>query len=420
MRHFLKKINSHANNENIISEGVLNNVEDDHSSLKEQLELYKTAFKEIENVSIKVAKGDLTARIISWDEYGDLSPALASLNKVFDLTDAFVREAGASLQAALSKEYHRIFLTQGMLGCFGQGAEIINGASSEMKQSELRKQEERKEVANQFEDQVMSIVSNLSTLSEQTQTNATSLIANAKETQSMSVTVAAAAEEATVNVQTVAAASEELSMSVEEIVKQVANSANQTTAASDDAKNTYSIITDLSNSSDTIGNVVNLIKDIAGQTNLLALNATIEAARAGEAGRGFAVVASEVKSLAQQTADATDDISSQITEIQDQTSKSVSAVNDIQTAFGSLNEISTLISATTEEQSIATMEISRNIQEASQGTSEVTQNIIKVSETANNTLGSAEKLLSASTEMEKQTQFLKSRADEFVANIRTM
>lgn len=387
--------------------------------LRERNALLEKAFSEIQNTTERVAKGDLTARIVCWDEFEDLSDTLAAINHTYDLTDAFIREAGASLEAALNKEYHRIFLTQGILGDFGRGAKIINDASKAMQDTEFSRVQQTEHLADQFEEQVLDIISNLTASSEQTSSNAEMMIQQAKESQSMATNVAAASEQASVNVQTVAAAAEELTASVEEIARQVVSSSEKTGLASNEAVKTSEIMAELSKASETIGQVVQLISDIAGQTNLLALNATIEAARAGEAGKGFAVVASEVKSLASQTGNATDDISKQITEIQTQTVSSVSAVEDIAKAIETLNEISSAISAATEEQSSATMEISRNIQEAAQGTSEVSENIQKVSSNADSTLSKAEELMVAATDMGKQMAFLKEQSEQFVANIRS-
>ncbi len=388
--------------------------------LRSENELYKSAFAQIEEVSTRVADGDLSARVIHWDEFGDLSPTLSAINKSYDLTDAFIRESGASLQAALNKEYHRTFLTRGMLRDFGSGARIINEASAAMKkQDELRK-EQLDELADNYERDVLSILTNLSDVATQTNGNARSLIDDAKNTQNLSSSVAAAAEQATVNVQTVASAAEELNASVEEISRQINTSSEQTSEASQDATTTSVTIEELNNASETIGQVVKMINDIADQTNLLALNATIEAARAGEAGRGFAVVASEVKSLAQQTSEATNEIGGQITGIQDKTKLSVTAVNDIRTSIESLNEVITAIAAATEEQTSATMEISRNIQETSQATSEVSENIIKVSGTAAETLDRANEMVEASSDMEAKIVDLKQQSEQFVASIRVM
>ena len=386
--------------------------------LQKENELYKKAFAEIKTTSDRVARGDLTARILNWDEFNNLSPTLASLNQAYDLTDAFIREAGAALEAALNKEYHRIFLTQGILGDFGRGATVINDASTLIQQSEKDKIEQSELLANQFEQKIGEIITNLSASSLQTSSNAEMLIMEAKETQSMATNVAAAAEQATVNVQTVAAAAEELNASVEEIARQINNSTEKTEAATTEVANATEIMNGLSGASETVGQVVNLINDIAGQTNLLALNATIEAARAGEAGKGFAVVASEVKSLAQQTSNATEEIGAQVDEIQQQTSQSVNAVKDIHSAINTLKEISIAISAATEEQSATTIEISRNIQEAAMGTNDVSKNIAQVSLTATMTLTKAEELLVTASAMEKQTENLKMQSAEFLTNIR--
>lgn len=390
--------------------------------LQLQLELgqYKDAFSAIQKAANSVAKGDLSARIVNWDAFGDLSPVMAEINQVYDLTDAFIRESGASLEAALNKEYHRTFLTQGILGDFGRGAGIINEAASAMQQMEKARKQDLNHLADMFEQQVMGTVTNISAASEQTSSNADKLISNANETQNMATAVAAAAEQATNNVQTVAAAAEELSSSVKEITRQVTTSSEKRALASSDANQASVTIREFSTTSKSVGQVVDLINDIAAQTNLLALNATIEAARAGEAGHGFAVVASEVKSLAQQTASATGDIGKQINEIEIQTARSVSSVDTISTAIKELNEISAAIAAATEEQSTATNEISRNIQEASQGTKDVSVNIIKVSEIANQALSRAEELKSSSSIMQEQTVCLREQSQVFITSIRTM
>lgn len=389
-------------------------------ALQNEIATYKAAFAEIEAVAEAVSKGNFSRRIIAWDEYGDLSKTLAQLNQSYDLADAFVREAGASLQAALNKNYHRRFLTHGILGDLGRGAQIINDASASMEAAERQRKTELNTIAEQFELDVMQAMDTLAATAEQTNESAVRLTENAKDNQSRAGAVAAAAEQAMHNVQTVAAATEELTASVEEISQQLTVSSEKTQGAASDAQATTDVISELNAASDTIGEVVKLINDIAEQTNLLALNATIEAARAGEAGKGFAVVAGEVKSLAKQTADATADISGQVSNIQDKTKQSVDSVTGISEVITKLNEIASNISLATEQQSAATMEISRNIQEASQGTTEVSSNIQQVNETASSTLEHARDLRSASRGALDSTGQLREKAKSFLNTVKTL
>ncbi|WP_262693540.1 methyl-accepting chemotaxis protein [Kordiimonas aquimaris] len=379
---------------------------------------YTRAFAAINSVALAIKAGDLEARIVDWDQYADQSSTLSNVNHMLDLTDAFIREATASLDAASEGEFYRKFLVEGMAGTFGRGAEVINRATGRMEQMVAEQVEQRTKVSGKFEQSVMEVIATLTTAVEQVKTTAMSLMTDASENQSLAATVAAAAEQATSNVQTVASAAEELSASVEEISRQVNTSAAKSTEASGKANDASTTIEALKNASDTIGRVVSLINDIAEQTNLLALNATIEAARAGDAGRGFAVVASEVKSLAQQTANATGEIGSQVSSIQNNTGTTVEVVSGIGTTIAELNEIAAAIAAATEEQSAATSEISRNIQQASEGTQQVAGNIKSVHVTADKTMNSAKELDGAATELARTVMMLKEQSESFLEEIR--
>jgi methyl-accepting chemotaxis protein len=230
--------------------------------------------------------------------------------------------------------------------------------------------------------------------------------------------VAAASEQASANVQTVAASAEELAASIAEVARQVASSADVARRAADDARQTDGAVQGLSEAARSIGDVVRLINDIAGQTNLLALNATIEAARAGEAGRGFAVVASEVKTLAAQTAKATEQIGSQIAAMQGETERAVSAIGGIVRTIGEMNSITTQVAAAAEEQSAATREIGRAVAEAASGTQDVSRHTAGVTEGAERTGAAAAQVRSASGELAQQAEQLRGRVDRFLSEIR--
>ena len=240
-------------------------------------------------------------------------------------------------------------------------------------------------LADSFEAAVGEIVETVSSASTELEASATTLTSTAERAQGLATVVAAASEEASTNVQSVASATEEMASSVNEISRQVQESARMANEAVDQARRTNDRVGELSKAAARIGDVVELINTIAGQTNLLALNATIEAARAGEAGRGFAVVASEVKALAEQTAKATGEIGQQISGIQAATQESVGAIKEISGTIERLSEISSTIAAAVEEQGAATHEISRNVQQAAQGTQQVSSNITDVQRGASET-----------------------------------
>ncbi len=266
-------------------------------------------------------------------------------------------------------------------------------------------------------EDVKHMVEAVSGASSEMLSSSEAMAATAEETSRQSSVVAAASEEATTNVQTVASAAEELASSIAEIGRQVAESANIAEGAVEEARTTNETVKSLSEASQKIGEVVNLISDIAGQTNLLALNATIEAARAGEAGKGFAVVASEVKSLANQTGKATEDIASQINAIQAATAESVTAIEGIGGTIGQISEIATTIASAVEEQGAATQEISNNVQQAAQGTQEVSNTIQSVTQAAQESGEAAVQIKDASGELSQQSEGMRSTIENFIAEI---
>jgi len=276
-------------------------------------------------------------------------------------------------------------------------------------------------VTRQFQiaKRVQEVVGVVASAANEMQSTAQALSATAEETQRQSQTVASASQQATANVQTVASAAEELSASISEITRQVEKSTAVARNAVEEAERATSTVQVLSDAAQKVGQVVNLINDIAAQTNLLALNATIEAARAGEAGKGFAVVANEVKSLANQTAKATEEIAGQITAIQGAIGASVEAIQRVGTTIKEVDHISTTIASAVEEQGAATQEIARNVQEASSGTQQVSANITGVNDAATETGRSSSQLLDAASELAKQSDTLRGEVEDFLEYLKS-
>lgn len=318
---------------------------------------------------------------------------------------------------------------RGELGVLAAAVEATQGriAHLQMMQSQnddvqQRSAGERREamasLADRFETSINAVVEAVATSASQMQSTAESMSATASNNSDRASVVGRASDNARQNVQTVAAAAEELNASVSEVSRQVMQSSEIARKAVGEAEQTNSTVQLLSGGAEKIGLVVQLIQSIAEQTNLLALNATIEAARAGEAGRGFAVVASEVKALATQTAKATEEIASQVTNMQSTTADAVLAISGIAETIKQMSDIAGEISSAVEKQGAATGEIARSIQAAATGSNEISEHIGGVGEAAAATGATATEVLSRARDLDQQAGLLRRSVEEFLTQVR--
>ena len=279
--------------------------------------------------------------------------------------------------------------------------------------------EARRKAADEFDSQMGGLIGGVAAAGTELSASADSLKDVSERTASLASKATDAAREASRNITTIAGATEELSASIAEITRQVSETARVTSRAAQQAKAADATIASLTEAASRIGDVVRLINDIAGQTNLLALNATIEAARAGEAGKGFAVVASEVKTLAAQTAKATEEIASHITTIQQTTRESVEAIRGIAGIVAEAEQAATAIAASVEEQSAATSDIARNVQQASQGTQNAVHSVDQVQAASEQAKDAIRALHAASSELARNGEALRAGVASFLDRMRS-
>jgi methyl-accepting chemotaxis protein len=291
-------------------------------------------------------------------------------------------------------------------------------AAEDRRLMDERRRSDLLSLADGLEISVKNVVDSVSSAAGAMRDTAGEMVGTTNEASRQAGAVSEASAAASSNVQTVASATEELSTTTAQIAQQVAESARVASDAVAETQRTTVTMEGLAAAAQRIGDVVQLINDIASQTNLLALNATIEAARAGDAGKGFAVVASEVKSLANQTAKATEEIGSQIREIQDATRGAVGAIADITTVITRINEIATGVASAVEQQEATTREIARNVQEAAGGTETVSQNIAGVTRAAQHAGKAADLVLASAGELAGQAERLRGEVERFLSGVR--
>jgi methyl-accepting chemotaxis protein len=355
---------------------------------------------------------------------GALSVGLGITNPIMRLADVMERLARGDSTVQVSDTHRRdeVGVMARAVKVFKDNAvkmmEMRAAQDASKQQAEAEKRRAMAELANSFEKSVLGIVGIVSSAATELESTAQVMSSTAEQTKQQSIVVSSSSQEASTNVQTVASASEELSSSIAEIGVHVKQASEIIARAAEEGERTNRSVQGLAEEAQKIGEVVALINDIASQTNLLALNATIEAARAGEAGKGFAVVASEVKSLASQTAKATEEIRSQIAAVQTETANAVQAIRGICETIIKVNEISTSVAAAVEQQTAATREIARNAEQAAAGTADVSRNITGVTEAAGHTGVAASQVLNSSSELTKQAEKLRAEVDRFLRTVR--
>jgi len=340
------------------------------------------------------------------------------------LQDQMQQVAGGKLDVEITDQ-DRADEVGGMartLEVFKRNTQAMEKMRAETAAQEQRAAEDKRKVvaslAADFESQVNRVVQQVQSASSLMDSSSRSMASVAARTAQEVQDASHAAEQALSDVQTVSAAAEELTASIGEISRQITHSDQVSKEAVSRAEETSRMVGQLTEAAERIGAVVQIISDIAGQTNLLALNATIEAARAGDAGKGFAVVAGEVKHLASQTGKATEDISSQVSAIQQATAQAVTAINTIVGTISELSQTSTTIAAAVEEQQAATQEISRGVQSAADGTQTVARTLGSVSSTAEGGGRAAGEVVGQASQLTRTTAELQQAVESFLVRMR--
>ncbi len=366
------------------------------------------------NTMAILAEGDTSVEIPGMDRKDEIGQMAASVN-VFKVNAIKRLRLEQETKEAEQAELKRVEAER-------EATAARERAEVERERAEVAEREARASrvdtLITTFEKKVTEMMDVMAASSTEMSATAKQLVSTSTDTKERSSVVASASDETANNVNMVASAAEELSSSVQEISRQVTKASDISLEAVEEAKQSEVAISALAVASEKINDVIGIISDIAEQTNLLALNATIESARAGEAGKGFAVVATEVKALAGQTSSATDEISSQIKEMQNLTQKAVNSIKTIVDVNNKSNEVTVSIQAAVEQQSSATNEIAQSIQQVATGSSEVSSNITRVAAGADETGSAGDQVLTVADELGRISENLKQDIEHFLSDVR--
>ncbi len=358
-------------------------------------------------------RGDLQPRLLSIHGQSEIAGLMRTVNHLLDRVESFGKEANAAMQFAAQGQYFRRIVMTGMVGEFAAYATAINAGLAAMD----GKSREFVDSATRIGDTIKGVAQGLSANAAQLEAASSSMTHVAAVASEQSHSAATAADAVSGNVDGVATATGEVSGAIGEVARGVARTASLAQESVGKLAEAEAIIGSLISASQQIGEVVTLINAIASQTNLLALNATIEAARAGEAGKGFAVVATEVKNLANQTAQATGDIQTQVGHVQTVSRDAAEAIRQIGGIIRNIDEIAVGIAGAAEQQSAAIDGISRSIHDASGGVRRVADAVTQVSGGAQEASAAASQVLSSAGELARRAVTLHGDIDAFVQRV---